>query len=87
MCIKVLTQYACGHARVEFMNWHCRCALIVGPVREVEGRCGRRECGGELRADEGLVKRESESVRDGVEVAEGEAMEEVEEENNKKVGI
>ena len=46
MCIKVLVQYACGHAEVEFMNLHCECALIVGPVVERRGRC-RRVCGGE----------------------------------------
>lgn len=46
MCIRVLTQYACGHAGVEYMNRHCQCALIVGPVVEKRGRCGRRECGG-----------------------------------------
>ena len=45
MCIKVLVQYACGHAEVEFMNLHCECALIVGPVVERRGRC-RRVCGG-----------------------------------------
>ena len=45
MCIKLLVQYACGHAEVEFMNLHCECALIVGPVVERRGRC-RRVCGG-----------------------------------------
>lgn len=56
MCIKLFTQYACGHAQMELMNRHCQCALIVGPVREVEGRCGRVECGGEPREDEGRVE-------------------------------
>ena len=46
MCIKILVQYACGHAEVEFMNLHCECALIVGPVVERRRRC-RRVCGGE----------------------------------------
>ena len=68
MCIKVLTQYACGHARVEYMNRHCQCALIVGPVVEKRGRCGRRECGGQPREGDGGVegRRRSEESRDGL---------------------
>ena len=41
MCIKILVQYACGHAEVEFMNLHCECALFGGRVVEWRGRCWR----------------------------------------------
>lgn len=45
MCIALFVQYACGHAEKEFMNLHCQCPLIVGPVVESRGKC-RRVCGG-----------------------------------------
>lgn len=62
MCVKLFTQYACGHAEMDFLNRHCYCALIVGPVRDVRERCERSECGGEPRDGEGgfEVRRESE---------------------------
>ena len=72
MCIKLLIQYACGNAEMEFMNRHCQCVLIVGPVREVKGRCGR-VCGGgkrewEVDAEAGAEKekavRDEETVRE-----------------------
>jgi hypothetical protein len=69
MCIKILVQYACGHAEVEFMNRHYECKLIVGPVVERRGRC-RRVCGGEDEV--GLkVEVENERERDGVRSDEG----------------
>jgi hypothetical protein len=52
--------------------------LIVGPVREVEGSCGRRGCGGEGRIE---VGRESEQRSGGVD-AEGGV-----EEKTKEVGM
>jgi hypothetical protein len=51
MCISLLNQYACRHADMEFMNRHCHCALIVGPVSEVKKRCPRI-CGGLQRERE-----------------------------------
>jgi hypothetical protein len=70
MCINILTQYACGHADIEYMNRHCQCALIVGPVREVKGKCGR-VCGGgkrerEVDAEAGAVKEKAVREERGV---------------------
>jgi hypothetical protein len=45
MCIRLWVQYSCGHAEMDFMNHHCRCALIVGPALDSEAKC-KRFCGG-----------------------------------------
>ena len=77
MCIGILTRYACGHARMGFMNRHCRCALILWLVREAKAMCGRRkrECGGvgEVGCDVAIEgeRRQSEGRRDGVVVVVG----------------
>ena len=75
MCINLLTQYACGHAKVEFMNRYCQCTLIVGPVVEKRERCGRIECGGKgaVRGDIAVEAERmvGEERRDGA-MAEGE---------------
>ena len=63
MCIKILVQYACGHAEVEFMNRHCECALIVGPVVERRGKC-KRVCGGKV--EEARIEGEDENGRERV---------------------
>lgn len=42
MCIKIWTDYACGHWTPEFYNQHCHCLLIVGPIGVKKKRCG--EC-------------------------------------------
>jgi hypothetical protein len=87
MCIRRLIQYACGHAEKEFINRHCQCALVVGPVVEKRWRCARGECcggvgdvGGEVVGEE--WRRESEARRDGLAVV-VEAMEEAQEKKTK----
>lgn len=69
------------------MNRHCQCALIVGPVVERRGRCGRKECGG-LESEVGGVvtgqewRSESEGRENGLAV-ETEAIEGAQEKNDK----
>jgi hypothetical protein len=53
---------------MEFMNRHCQCALIVGPVREVRGKC-RKVCGGKGEG-EFVVGGQREEGGDGVVVEE-----------------
>lgn len=42
MCVRIWTDYACGHWTPEFYNQHCHCLLIVGPIVVKKKRCG--EC-------------------------------------------
>lgn len=68
---------------MEFVNRHCRCALIVGPVREVEGRCGRGECGRDPEFRDKVAEEEERSERDG----RGHGVDAEEEREEKKVGM
>lgn len=42
MCILKLTEYPCGHAEKQYMNGHCECSLIVGPVVQAKAPCTNR---------------------------------------------
>lgn len=59
---------------MEFMNRHCRCALIVGPVVDNMGSCGRGECGRdpefrvEVAGEEWRSERDGRTDEDGLEV-------------------
>ena len=73
------------------MNRHCRCALIVGPVREIQGRCHgcRVVSGGEGEGRiEVEVRMRAMDGRSGKDERRDEAKTELEvEEKKKKVGM
>jgi len=42
MCIAQLMDYSCEHAEKKYMNQHCQCSLIVGPIVQAKGPCPAR---------------------------------------------